>query len=300
MKKVLTLLLVSLMILPTTTFAKEEIVYYTNLNGATLTKEQYNRLIEVFDEDTIYTMTLELINNVKNQTNFKTTEVEKYMKVESYYNRNGDLIERTEKEVTKEEALNDTNDGKMIPYNWNVTYQTNMKRLYMKVVSATATDRIVTITNTWLSIPSVKSYDVIAVRPGSNAMSVNLSANTISGYQKWDGNYVYYDTHSANTKKSSSFTGKGGVGISMNIVDGVTSSLENSMTVQFISGSSPFKIFGTYQHATSNLTLADSQNYSFSSLGLGEVLNFASSVKSKYDNMKGVKLEYIYAEEIYG
>lgn len=167
------------------------------------------------------------------------------------------------------------------------------------VANGYPSQKIVTITNTWLSIPATKSFDVIALRPASNSMTVNINKNTISGYQKWDGQYVNYDKSSANTKVSSSFTGNGGLGISMNIVDGVTSSLENSMTVYFLSGADPFNIYGTYQHAQSDVSLSESQNYSFSSSGLGNVLNFASSVKSKYDAMQGVYLSYHFADELY-
>ena len=121
----------------------------------------------------------------------------------------------------------------------------------------------------------------------------------ISGYQKYDGQLITYNRNSDNTKASSSFTGNGGIGISMNIVDSVKSTLENSITVRFISKANPFKIHGTYQHAQSNVTLSESKKYTFSSTGLGGVLSFDSSVKSKYDGMRGVTLDYNYPDELY-
>lgn len=168
----------------------------------------------------------------------------------------------------------------------------------MQVVSGSTSQKIVTITNTWLSLPNVRSFDVIAIRPETNSMSINVNSDLISGYQKWDGNVISYDINSSNLKKSSTFNGKGGIGISMNIVDDVSSSLVNSMTVNFLCSNKEFEVYGTYQHATTDVTLAQSQNYSFNSSGYGGVLNFASSVKSKYDNMNGVYLHYTYADEI--
>lgn len=278
--------------------AQSNTAFYTNANGATLTEEQYNYLIDFFSETTLYTMTAEQLNFVKNETNLTKTTETKYIKTDEFYDRTGNLIERVETELSEEEALN--YEEEPTTYAWNVTHTTSMKRLYMQVVSGSASTKIVTLTNTWLSLPSVRSFDVIALRPETNSMTINVNSGLISGYQKWDGNVINYNSGSDNTKISSSFTGKGGIGISMNIVDDVSSTLENSMTVYFLCGASTFKIAGTYQHATSTVTLAQSQNYSFSSSGLGEVLDFASSVESKYDNMRGVKLTYNYADELYG
>lgn len=299
MKKFLFSVLATIIISPMIVSAQEMSTYYTNINGATLTEEQYNRLIQVFDEDTLYTMASETIDMVKDQTNLKVSSTEKYIKVDSYYNRSGDLINQIETEISEENALNPS-DTIISTYSWNVTHQTNMKKLNMQVVAnGYASSKIVTLTNTWLSIPSTKSYDVIALRPGSNSMTVNVNSSTISGYQKYDGQLINYTSSSSNTKKSSSFTGNGGIGISMNIVDSVSSSLVNSMTVTFISGSSPFNIYGTYQHAQSDVSLSESQNYTFSATGLGGVLNFDTSIKPKYDAMQGVSLSYNFGDELY-
>lgn len=298
MKKNFIVLLVTFMIMPAIVFA-QEIVYYTNEKGATLTEEQYNYLIDFFDEDTLYTMTMEQINLIKDMRDLTVTTETKYVRTDEIYDITGNLLDVDNNEVTEEEALNYEEDSLISTYAWNITYQTTMKKLYMKVVSGSTSTKIVTITNTWLSLPNVRSFDVIALRPETNSMSINVNSDLISGYQKWDGNVISYDINSSNLKKSSTFNGKGGVGISMNIVDDVSSSLVNSMTVYFLCSNSDFEIYGTYQHATSDVTLAQSQNYSFKSSGYGGVLDFASSVKSKYDNMNGVYLHYTYPEEIY-
>ena len=299
MKKIFITLLMAVMVLPTMVLA-QEVTYYTNANGVTLTEEQYNYLTGYFSENTLYSMTEEQLNLIKDDRNLTITTETKYIRTDEVYDNMGNLLELVETEVSEEDALNYDEQEQITPYAWNVTYQTTMKRLYMQVVSSSASTKIVTITNTWLSLPKVRSFDVIALRPEANSMTINVNSNTISGYQNWDGNVINYNGISSNTKKSSSFTGNGGIGISMNIVDNVSSSLETSMTVYFLCGNSTFSIAGTYQHATSDVTLAQSQNYSFSLSGYGNVLSFASSVASKYDDMQGVKLTYNHGDELYG
>ena len=48
-------------------------------------------------------------------------------------------------------------------------------------------------------------------------------------------------------------------------------------------------VYASYQHAvTNNITLAESQKYTLSSSGLGNVINFTSSTtRKKYDGMAG-------------
>ena len=60
--------------------AQSNTAFYTNANGATLTEEQYNYLIDFFSETTLYTMTAEQLNFVKNETNLTKTTETKYIK----------------------------------------------------------------------------------------------------------------------------------------------------------------------------------------------------------------------------
>ena len=86
--------------------AQSNTAFYTNANGATLTEEQYNYLIDFFSETTLYTMTAEQLNFVKNETNLTKTTETKYIKTDEFYDRTGNLIERVETELSEEEALN--------------------------------------------------------------------------------------------------------------------------------------------------------------------------------------------------
>lgn len=279
----------------------EEIPFYTNLNGATLSESQYNNLRTVFSEDTIATMTVEQIDLIKNETDFNVSKETRYIKTTDHYNFLGEYVDSSNVELTEEEALNDDSNNHVMPFSWKDSYSTSTKKLEMQVVTGNlASVKIVTLTNTWLSIPSMKKFDVIALRPGSSSYTIKVNKNLISGYQKADSTLINYDLESDNVKVSSSFTGKGGIGISMNILDAVQSTLVNSMTVYINTAADPFNIYGTYQHATSSTTEAESQNYTFSEEGYGKVLKFASSVKGKYDNMPGVDVSYSFGDELFG
>lgn len=278
------LLMVTTLFVPTVASAKES-VYYTNLNDIEMTEKEYNNLRKIYTEDTIATLEKTAIDAFKNEENLTVIKSEKYIQIDEYLDRNGNIIASYQKNVTKEEAEAFLECQKNGIQTRGSSHQTNMKKIVITGSTSSASIKTVTVTNTWLSIPSVKSYDVIAFGNGTN---LNMTFNSISGYQKWDGNTVSYNTSSQNTKKSVS----GGVGISMNIVDDVKNSLQNSLTVTFYNGSNPYTAYGTYQHATQDVTLAQSQDYSFSKTGLGKVLNFSSSVKNKYDGMQGVDITF--------
>lgn len=281
--------------------AEEVTPYYTNSNGATLTEEQYNNLIEVFSENTLYSMSKEQIDIIKNETDFDVSTETTYIKTTDTYNILGEYTGSVSQEVSENYALNYDPSKEIMPMSWNASHQTSMKRLELRVVTGNSISyKIATITNTWLSIPKVKKFDVIALRPGSNSMTINVVKGLITGYQKADNTMINYDVDSENTKISSSFTGHGGIGISMNILDAVQNSLENSMTVYFLTGSNPFELYGTYQHAAQSTTLKESQDYTFDSTGYGGVLKFSNSVKNKYDQMQGVYVSYESFEELYG
>lgn len=94
-----------LITIPVMVLAQEN-VYYTNEKGATLTEEQYNYLIDYFDEDTLYTMTVEQIDLIKDNRNLTVTTETKYVRTDEVYDTTGVLLEVENTEVTEDEALN--------------------------------------------------------------------------------------------------------------------------------------------------------------------------------------------------
>ncbi|MGN8773712.1 hypothetical protein [Candidatus Weimeria sp. HCP3S3_B5] len=269
-------------------------IYFTNQNGVTLSKDQYEYLSKFFSYDTLYTMSKSGLESLKDENDLHSINTEKYIRVDEWYDRNGNLVSSTEKEVDKNTAENYKGSNPLKSY--QTSHTTSMKKISMQVLAGNDS-RIVTITNKWLSIPSTKSYDVLALRPETRSCVIN-SASLMSAYQKYDGITIGYGSSSENVKVKPGLNGDGGVGISMNIPDSTSDSLESSLTVQFFSGAKIFEVYGTYQHAASPVTLSQSKSYSFSSAGLGNVLYYSnSSIRSKYDNTRGLYLNYRYGEE---
>lgn len=280
-KKIVMVAVLAILLAPALVSAKMNEIYFKTESGYGITKEQYNNLIKVFSRDTIYTLENSVIDLYKDIDNLTKTENVKYIRTDDYLDAAGNIISTIESEVTKDEAETFVENQKNGIQPLDSSHQTNMKRISISLLNRGDT-KTITVTNKWLSIPSVKSYDVIAYRSGSGA---DIRINSVSGYQKWDGNTISYNMGSENYKGTTN-----GCGISMNIVDDVRNSLENSMTATVANGSYTYTAFGTYQHATSNVTLAQSKNYSINANGLGGVLDFANSVRGYYDGMQGVSI----------
>jgi hypothetical protein len=277
---------------------ENETPYFTNMNGVELTKTQYDNLLKGFGEDTINTMTQTMINSLKNDTNIVKTTSVKYIKTDTIY-VDEKVISKSEAEVSKQEYDNSPKGKPIITpiispmYSGNTgnpTHETTYKKLSIDITwGIFSYIRHVTLTNVWKQIPAIKSFDVLAIAPGHDSISFNIDGNR-SGYQKWDGNTINYDTSSGNWKiVNGSGIYKKGLGLSQNIVDDVTTSLSNSITVTFITDVIPFTARGSYQHATSNLTLTQSQNYTLATDGMGGLIKFNSSVAGYYDDMQGVQ-----------
>lgn len=251
--------------------------------GYELTEKQYNNLSKVFSDAKINSLSSEVLDVLKDSENLVQKSDTKYYRVDEWYDPNGNVILSSDREVSKEEALyfQQHRDD----FSGSDSHTTQMKQLVLTVTMGAQNVRYVDLTNTWLSIPQTKSYDVIGLRVSSNASY--LSNASISGYQNSDGTYYYYNGSSSNTKKSNTKH----VGISMNIADSTSYTLVNHMEVVYSVGEA-INVYGAYEHAKSNVTLSQSQDYSFSSTGQGSVFKFSNSVNSKYDNMSGVHVVF--------
>ena len=51
-------------------------------------------------------------------------------------------------------------------------------------------------------------------------------------------------------------------------------------------------VYGSYQHAVTNVTLEESHNYELDGGGLGYVFNFPLKISQKYDGMGGIQINY--------
>ncbi len=165
---------------------------------------------------------------------------------------------------------------------WTTTY----KKLKITMAPYDSTTYAVMLDLTWLYIPAVRSYDVIALRFESAAMAKS-SATGVQSYvlSNGDEDAVGYSSGGTNMVMKDN-----GYGISMNLVDNKLNNLFNHLSVNVAASGSSGMAYGSYQHAVDNVSLTQSKNYNISAAGMGRVINFAQSVWDHYDNMQGVKV----------
>ena len=261
----------------------DDISYITNQNGVRISITDYNLLTNIYSNAYIQTMTNEDYENFK----AKNININNLVKSEKYYKTVIDHLNNvvTNTEVTENEFNN---------YNPNVQTLSvsNFVETQYKKLSLTLSDNHdgygdIFVGLLWKMIPSTRAFDVIAVR----YVGMSDVDGTQYGRQIWgtNGNYTYvnYGWNGTNINRQDN-----GFGISMNITnDSTINYLENYIgsAVQFTGN---FQWAGaSYQHATSNTTLAQSKSYTLAENGKNGVILFTGNIGEKYDNMPGVYCE---------
>ena len=261
----------------------DNISYITNQNGVRISMTDYNLLINIYSNAYIQTMTSEGYENFK----AKNININNLVKSEKYYKTEIDHLNNvvTNTEVTENEFNN---------YNPNIQTLSvsNFVETQYKKLSLTLSDNHngygdIFVGLLWKMIPSTRAFDVIAVR----YVGMTDVDGTQWGKQIWgtNGNYTYvnYGWNGTNINRQDN-----GFGISMNITnDSTINYLENYIesAVQFTGN---FQWAGaSYQHATSNTTLAQSKSYTLAENGKNGVILFTGNIGEKYDNMPGVYCE---------
>ena len=261
----------------------DDISYITNQNGVRISMTDYNLLTNIYSDAYIQTMTSEDYENFK----AKNININNLVKSEKYYKTEIDHLNNvvTNTEVTENEFNN---------YNPNVQTLSvsNFVETQYKKLSLTLSDNHdgygdIFVGLLWKMIPSTRAFDVIAVR----YVGMTDVDGTQYGRQIWgtNGNYTYvnYGWNGTNINRQDN-----GFGISMNITnDSTINYLENYIesAVEFTGN---FQWAGaSYQHATSNTTLAQSKSYTLAENGKNGVILFTGNIGEKYDNMPGVYCE---------
>lgn len=261
----------------------DDISYITNQNGVRISITDYNLLTNIYSNAYIQTMTSQGYENFK----AKNININNLVKSEKYYKTVIDHLNNvvTNTEVTENEFNN---------YNPNIQTLSvsNFVETQYKKLSLTLSDNHdgygdIFVGLLWKMIPSTRAFDVIAVR----YVGMTDVDGTQYGRQIWgtNGNYTYvnYGWNGTNINRQDN-----GFGISMNITnDSTINYLENYIgsAVQFTGN---FQWAGaSYQHATSNTTLAQSKSYTLAEDGKNGVILFTGNIGSKYDNMPGVYCE---------
>lgn len=148
-------------------------------------------------------------------------------------------------------------------------YETSCKRISIGK-ACDSVDCTVTFTNNWKCIPKVKSYDVSGIR----LSNTNFTTTNEIGYFKSDG---------VTTSASGSRGASNGVGFAFK----VPSSGDIGYSAVVADVAKTGTVYGSYQHGVKNMNLNRALEFTFSSVGLGGVLNFGS-YDNYFDQMGGV------------
>ena len=250
-------------------------------NGYELSFEEYNTLSNEYEDDLIDVASTRFLNAKLAGKAENVSFDKKYIVTTSFFDKNKNEMFSINKEVSKEEFENVTNGNIPLRGNSGEGYwETNAKYIFIQAYydGYDSHNYIVEIQCHWKTTPQTKSYDIIAARwTGSN-----ISVVTASGEQRYSQNgTIYYSYLGNNMVKTNS-----GVGISMNLKD---SGSQYILALEVQLSGSPSIAYGTYQHATSNISLSNSKSYSFvtnPNNGLGGVISHTYA--SYYDDMQGV------------
>ena len=261
----------------------DNISYITNQNGVRISMTDYNLLTNIYSDAYIQTMTNEDYENFK----AKNININNLVKSEKYYKTVIDHLNNvvTNTEVTENEFNN---------YNPNIQTLSvsNFVETQYKKLSLTLSDNHdgygdIFVGLLWKMIPSTRAFDVIAVR----YVGMTDVDGTQWGKQIWgtNGNYTYvnYGWNGTNINRQDN-----GFGISMNITNDSTINYLENYIGSAVKFNGNFQWAGaSYQHATSNTTLAQSKSYTLAENGKNGVILFTGNIGEKYDNMPGVYCE---------
>ncbi len=255
--------------------------FITKASAATLTEEEKDRLRIIFSDARISVMSDEEAQKYLSYDLENTQKVSKYYKVTETTNGTTSI------EVTKEEAENAFESAKTTR---STVHTTSYKNIQITDTHISGNAYSMTLINRWLVTPNKKSFDVMGMRTDD----AYVLAGSQEGTQTyWSASNGYYDLINYSYNGRNMVIKDNGFGISMNLVDDA-SYFECDISATVIATTEFAKVFGTYQHAVSNVTLAQSQAYLISHNGLGGVLNFTTSVRDYYDGMQGVSIELEY------
>lgn len=213
--------------------------YYTNTFGVSLTKEEYEFLTKMYWDGYQSLMTV---------SDYQEFQDSKVMDGEIDFKE----IKSNEEPITRA-----------------TSFSSGSKTL--KIFKSCTSDCTISVTLTWDSQPTVRSYDVIgSYLDGTTLKNTPSTTIVTSGVSQ-----VVNDLKTANNGIGSSFMIPFGSNIVIN---------------QIYRVAKQGHVYASYQHATIASTLAKSKDYTFSKSGYGKVFNFSAGSRNIYDGMNGVDI----------
>lgn len=282
---------------------KDGKIYLENAGGVGITREEYNKLRANYSEKEIAQMDYSELKNLQDGDVKVIDKQTLYIKTDYYKDETGEIRtketivspDKVELELAKinNRLFADKRDAislQAVGDNYHEDFhKTAMKEIKMKTMkNSSGTSYTVTMENTWITLPSVRSLDVIAIRFGAvNGLTV-LKAEGTYAHQIWNGNIIKYSSTSDKFyyKTTGSADGKSGVGVTMNLKNDATSLTCYLQVCYSASALYAYSIYGAYEHATSAVS---DTSYTFSPTGMGGVIQFNKNA-SVYDNTTGLSV----------
>lgn len=226
-------------------FAEEQSDTITNRNGVVIPKDKYDDLLTVYSNNFVSFMTQEEYDIIKDRDLSKVEIVEA---TDEHLNNGSQISPQAQEYTTASKSLRIINNNNYI-----------------------------TMTLTWLKVPTIKKWDVMAARLNSS-VSMTSTYSFREYYMTSSGINVITDKYSQDFDNGAGVTFK------------VQSGTDHEMEFSFMASGSG-RIYGSYQHAcNSSATLRDAMDYTLSGSGYGGVILFNSSIEGKFDGMGGVYL----------
>lgn len=151
-------------------------------------------------------------------------------------------------------------------------HQTKSKKI--SVAKSCNTICIIVTNVQWFINPNIRSYDLIGFR-FQNTESINSIIDTkvssTKGTEYFSNNRIFSN----------------GLGTSVKLPEGAT----NISIQQKITTKKGGRVYASYQHATSNISLSTSMKYQIGSSGLGGVFIPYDDAIGKFDKMQGVEID---------
>lgn len=264
------------------TFVIATLCLITNVK-ASISGEDYARLREIFSEYRLSIMSDEELERLANGE-LKVQE-KLYQWTESI---NGTMT-YVEVDPDLYVEINPENSASNYSTSIGTTYyESNYKRIQIIDDYVSNNLHYIMVYTQWLVTPATKSFDVTAMRFEDATIVEGTQEGTQTYWASGEYNFINYSPNGTNIRKQSN-----GFGISMNLVNDA-SYFETDISADIKASNSNATVYGTYQHAVTNVTLEQSHSYNISHNGFGSVLNFATGVQNYYDRMQGVYVELGY------
>ena len=271
----------------------EEKGKYINFYGTTIEKATYDKIKSIVSDEDIEYMIQEEYYDIKH--NDKLIGFTSFVNEKKYVITSGQKLLIEENNISVQEYVEKSESNK---YNSNVrstnsdlgniTYSTEYKRINMHVSEHDGVKTFY-MYNRWLNLPVNRSFDVFAMRwTNQNNISI-IAYNGTQEYKTSASNTIQTINYAQTSNNFQTF--RNGISLSQNLVDNATYYMQ-TINVQ-VNCTGETTLYGTYQHAQGDVTLAQSKLFTIGSGGMGNVIYWGTNeLNSIYDNTAGVELTF--------